>query len=347
MTRLQFHNLLKRYLDNKSTPEEISLIDTWYELIETENLKEISASELDEIEGRLWHKIQGHTVYKQELSSNKKAIVVRFNWKKYVVAASIVFVVATSVGYYLNLGFQYKTLVDLIPKQGFKVLHNSTQNTIELSLNDGTRVELKPNATIHYPVLFVGDKREVYAEGEVFFDVVKNPSKPFFVYENNLVTHVIGTSFWIKNNAKDKQLAVEVVTGKVEVYENEKLVNLNPQKSNGVIITPNQKVIYTQDQQKFETTIVTKPILVTNETLNKLKNKLVFDEAPISEVISLIQKMYGIEIIVENENINNCPFTGDISELDMFKQLDLLCKSIGKSYEIKGTKILIKGNGCN
>ena len=347
MTRFQFHNLLKRYLDKEATPEELSLIDTWYELLENENLKEISSNDLDEIEGRLWHKIQAQTIYKPSLPTDSKAKVVNFNWKRFVVAASIVLAVASSSIYYLYPSFRQKTLADLIPKQGFRMLHNSSQQLMTVALNDGSSVKLKPNATLHYPVLFVGNRREVYLEGEAFFDVAKNPSKPFYVYDNNIVTHVVGTSFWLKSNANNKQVSVEVVTGKVEVYENDELVKIAPSKSNGVIITPNQKVVYTQSQQKFETTIVEKPVLVSDATIDVLKPKLIFDDANVSEVISLLQKLYGIEIVVENESINNCPFTGDISELDMFKQLDLLCKSIGKSYEVVGTKILIKGNGCD
>jgi ferric-dicitrate binding protein FerR (iron transport regulator) len=343
---LQFHNLLKRYLDNEATTEELSIIDTWYELLENENLREISAKELDDIEGRLWHKIQAQTIYKSDISTDKNAKVVSLNWKKYVAAASIVFIVASSIFYYLEPSFHHKTLTDLIPQSGYRVLHNNTHQLMKVSFNDGSTAELNPDATLHYPVLFVGDKREVYLEGEAFFDVAKNPSKPFYVYNNNITTQVIGTSFWIKSNPISKQVDVEVVTGKVAVYENEKLVKIDPLKSNGVIITPNQKVVYNEEQQKLETTIVSKPILVAGATQVELKTALVFDEAPISKVISLLQKLYGIEIVTENENINNCPFTGDISELNMFKQLDLLCKSLGKTYEIKGTKILIKGNGC-
>jgi len=347
MTRLQFHQLLKRYLDKESTQEELDIIESWYELLDNESISDLSSKELDDIEGRLWHKIQGQTIYKPQTNELSSTKVITFNWKKYAVAAAIILAMASSVIYFILPSFQQRTLADLIPKQGYRVLHNSKNNLLNLTLNDGSTVQLKSGSTIHYPIIFAGDKREVFIEGEVFFDIAKNPSKPFYVYENNIVTHVIGTSFWIKPDDGKKQYNVEVVSGRVEVYENEKLVNLNGDNSNGVILTPNQKVVYTPNQRKFEATIVSKPVLVSTKEVKQLKDRLVFDEAQVSTVLSLLQKMYGIEIVVENEAINNCPFTGDISELDMYKQLDLLCKSIGKTFEIKGTKILIKGNGCN
>ena len=347
MTRLQFHNLLKRYLDMESTQEELDIIESWYELLDNECLSDLSTKELDDVEGRLWHKIQSQTIYKPQANDDSQAKVIAFNWRKYAVAAAIILVMSISVVYFIFPDFQQKTLADLIPKQGYRELHNSTSKLMGLTLNDGSTVQLKSGASIHYPNIFVGDKREVYVEGEAFFDITRNPLKPFYVYENNIVTHVIGTSFWVRPNLEKKQINVEVVSGRVEVFENEKLLKLDAEKSNGVILTPNQKVIYTPNQRKFEATIVSKPILVYNTEVNQLKDRLVFDDVHVSTVISLLQKMYGIEIIVENEAINNCPFTGDISELDMYKQLDLLCKSIGKTFEVKGTKILIEGNGCN
>ena len=347
MTRLQFHNLLKRYLDKESTPEELDIIESWYELLDNESLTDLSTKEIDDIEGRLWHKIQAQTIYKPQTESNIPAKVVGFNWRKYAVAAAVILVIAISFVYLILPAFQQKTLADLIPKQGYRVLHNSTSKLMAFTLNDGSTVQLKSGATLHYPILFVGDKREVFVEGEAFFDITKNPAKPFYVYENNIVTHVIGTSFWIRPDNGKKQINVEVVSGRVEVYENDKLVKLDVEKSNGIMLTPNQKVVYTPNQRNFETTIVSKPVLVSTTEINKLNNKLVFDEVPVSEVLSLLQKMYGIELVVENEAINFCPFTGDISGLDMYKQLDLLCKSIGKNYEVKGTKILIEGSGCN
>jgi transmembrane sensor len=49
---------------------------------------------------------------------------------------------------------------------------------------------------------------------------------------------------------------------------------------------------------------------------------------------------------VENENLNNCLFTGDLSAQDLYTKLRILTLTINASYEINGTKILLKGEGC-
>jgi hypothetical protein len=110
----------------------------------------------------------------------------------------------------------------------------------------------------------------VYLEGEALFTVSKNPNRPFFVYNNQIVTQVLGTSFTVQN--KNGKIEVAVKTGRVAVYENGEQINLNEveQKSNGVIITPNQKVTYYQQERHFVTSIVDQPCRHQQKPLSRL-----------------------------------------------------------------------------
>ncbi|MGY0040368.1 FecR domain-containing protein [Pedobacter sp. NJ-S-72] len=67
-----------------------------------------------------------------------------------------------------------------------------------------------------------------------------------------------------------------------------------------------------------------------------------FEEAPITEVLNQLQATYGIGIIIEDQELYNNTFTGDISKQNLYKKLDLLCHTIKAHYEISGTKIIIK-----
>jgi hypothetical protein len=60
-----------------------------------------------------------------------------------------------------------------------------------------------------------------------------------------------------------------------------------------------------------------------------------------------MSKHYGVEIISTNPKSNDCLITADLNGLALFTQLDLICKSIGATYEKRGTVIFIKGDGCN
>lgn len=218
---------------------------------------------------------------------------------------------------------------------------NTTSGTIDMTLEDGTLVSLQPGCKLIYPEHFPTDRREVYLEGSGTFTVGKSAQRPFYVYCENFVTHVLGTCFTIQANKDKKQWGVAVHSGKVEVYKRSPAGPDNELRAQNddVILTPNQRTIYSEEDHRFETSLVEKPQPIRPDT--------VFHTTALSEIIHSFEKIYGIDIEVENDNINNCHFSGDLSHMDLYKQLDVICQSLNTSYEIIGTKILIRGKGCN
>lgn len=231
---------------------------------------------------------------------------------------------------------------------------NTSAKPLDIQLEDGSLVTLLPGGKLMCPNHFPADKREVYLEGEAFFSVSKNVQRPFYVYYDNLVTHVLGTSFSIKTDKQKKQIEVAVRTGKVEVY---KRSSARPEKelgdnSNGVILTPNQRVIYREEDRRFETSLVEKPqpVLPDSDSIDHVPGgtfNLAFNAIPLSDILHSFEKIYRIDIEVENENINHCHFSGDVSNMNLYDKLDVICKSLNASYEVIGTKILIRGKGCD
>jgi hypothetical protein len=236
-------------------------------------------------------------------------------------------------------------------KKDFYEKENNTSQPVKFQLEDASTITLKPGSKLSYPAHFLQDKREVYLEGEAFFEVSKNPRRPFYVYNENLVTHVLGTSFTVKTNKLRKEIEVAVRTGRVEVYEKPG-EDKNNKTNNGVILTPNQKVIYALESRKFESTVVDMPLPIVPDAVvvkAALKNTpgFIFDAMPLSDILISLRTVYGIDIETENDSINNCLFTGDISNQNLFEKLDILCQTLNTSYETKGTRILIRGRGCN
>jgi ferric-dicitrate binding protein FerR (iron transport regulator) len=243
-----------------------------------------------------------------------------------------------------------------IPQTDLKTT-NTGKVPYEMVLEDGSTVKLSPNSTLSYPKNFATDKREVYLTGEALFVVTKNPEKPFLVYYDNIVTRVLGTSFTIKTNNKTKDLEVSVITGKVHVFEN-KFLSSNTGSHNvlkSVILTPNQKTMYNLKNHDFETTLADSirslPIVkegTKSNNLGALQEQFFYEKSTrLKEIFHQLEITYGIEIIVDNENIYNCVFIGDVSKLEMLKKLNTICLTVGATYEVKGTKILVSGKGCN
>ncbi|MEO6732576.1 MAG: FecR family protein [Ferruginibacter sp.] len=349
MNRNAFKQLLKRYVAGTANDDEKDLIDHWYELLYNNNISELNDAELETIEQEMWNKIEADAQLTKEPAIGVKTPIrkIIFRW---VAAAAII--TGISFGMYGLFSPPQKSTAYEQSKQQKKLseIINTSATVKKVQLEDGTVITLKPSGKLAYPEQFAAEKREVYLEGEAFFEVAKNPAKPFLVHSGNLVTQVLGTSFTIKPDNSTNKIIVSVKTGRVAVFEDKGPVTLKDQKqSNGAIITPNQSAIYDAGNGNFTTSLVDNPEPVVHDGSDNIAVPVssVFDDADLATVLENIGKTYAIDMVVENENIYLCRFSGDISRQSLYDKLELICRSTNHQYEIKGTKILIKGKGCN
>lgn len=332
MNRTEFRLFLKRYAENKCTPEEMTLIDHWYELIgDDEVLSSMQDMEWQETEDRLWQKINEDT-------RTKKPKIIKWRLAAAIAAAISGIIIA---GVLWTTGENDPYYAAAGNTKEYNEIRNDSKANQQVRLEDGTTVNLYPGAAMKYPHHFHTTKREVYLKGKAFFDVGKDANRPFYVYSNHLVTHVLGTSFMIRPAAATGQVEVSVRSGKVEVYEQ----NNASQKhtTSGVILTPNQRVLYRQKESSFQTTLVEKPEPVVPVTDMP---GMQFSDDALRTVVNALGNYYGVEIVVENDSLYNCPFTGALTQHDLYTRLDVVCQTIGATYEIIGTRILIRGKGC-
>lgn len=222
---------------------------------------------------------------------------------------------------------------------------NKETATQKITLEDGSVITLYPKSRIRYPKQFSNEAREVYLVGQAFFNITKNPKRPFWVYTNYISTQVLGTSFMVKAFADEKNIKVEVHTGKVSVYNREDLEKAKLQKNNelaGIILTPNQAIDYSIADARLLKSISKKPELLVAEA----PESFVFDEAPIAKVFEQLEKAYGIHIIYDEKNMENCYLTASLSDESLYEKLNLICKITHSSYEIVDAQIVIHSNGC-
>lgn len=354
----RFIVLLDKYVANEIAPEERSEL---FAAISSGEYDELLARDIDRklqattIEGTNLPPHRSAEILHKILSSEKQNLLLLpktsgkirvFRWAAVAaVASAIIFSI-----YFIRTTPAKNVTSSPAVANNLLTKINTSEEPIRVQLEDGSFITLQPGSAIHYPVHFLSGKREVFLDGEAFFEVSKNPNRPFYVFNKNIVTHVLGTSFTIKTNKETKQLEVSVRSGRVEVYESTTPEKDAPVKrNNGVILLPNQRVIYDETARQFVPSLVDKPLPVIDESADKKipAENSIFEETPLKTVLPFLEKSYGIEIVVENEDLYKCLFTGDIHQQDLYTRLDVVCQATGASYEIKGTKILIKGKGCN
>jgi transmembrane sensor len=228
-------------------------------------------------------------------------------------------------------------------------VYNAENSPKLVVLSDNSSVLLQKGSRLSYPKSFDGlAQREVYLSGEAFFEVAKNPEKPFFVYANELITKVLGTSFTVKAYASDKKVVVMVKTGKVTVYSNQ---NASIQTSesvtrstDGVVLTPNQQIYYNRSDAQLLKALIQKPALQDLGSAQFLSFE--FDDAPLSKVLQLLEQAYGVDIVYDEELLASCKLTASLADEPLFEKIKLICLSIDAEYEIIDAQIVLSSKGC-
>ncbi len=352
------HIVIEKYLNGTASKIEIEVVDRWLTLLDNEqNWNELSIEKLDSVKKEIWSKLnvsmrtEQNSTFKTSLTlkSNQKAKLISSNiFIK--VAAIFLLVTATYFIYtiitkpFSNFDNHLQTLV----VNGWNSKINDSKNNDSIILEDGTKITLTPQASIYYPTHFETTKREVRIKGSAFFSVAKDKNRPFFVFSKSIVTRVLGTSFWVKDEENKEASQVEVKSGAVAVFLNNNEDKIASSALKGVLLKPNEKAVFNRKEERFTTEIVDNPEPVTADSVDGIKAyngpqiKYQFSDTKLSEIIKGLQLEYGITIILENEELGNLTFTGDISGFSYFDKIKIICKSLRINYEIKENRLLIK-----
>lgn len=284
-----------------------------------------------------------------DLDTPQKRIfsIVQGSLSYWVAAACMILVMAGGyrwwyIKYHSTPQSMYAQLVSNT-KNPLREIVNTTSSNLEIVLPDGSKSILEPKSRLSFSQAFKGVVREVYLSGEAFFDVKKNPEKPFLVYANGLIVKVLGTSFRVKAYEEDKQVMVQVKTGRVSVFAHKTTQNPDPE-TEGLVLTSNQKVVFGKLDERLNRTLVEKPmLLLSSQELQKFS----FNNAPVTKIFTALEKAYGVDIVFDEEVLANCSLTTSLTNENLFEKLDIICEGIEASYKVVDAQVIISSKGCN
>ncbi len=276
-----------------------------------------------------------------------KAIRYKKYWQAGI-AASVIMVLAVSLVVWLSKSLNHPSAYqELVQSSGENLLEKQNQSDKPMSvfLDDGSKILLEKDARISYAASFNhSNNRKVYLSGNAFFEVAKNPAKPFLVYANGLITKVVGTQFKIHSSEADKKVSVEVISGMVSVYS---YINKKPKeetsskKLNSLILTANQKANYSGEDKTLMATIVENPVIVSTHKID-----FKFEDTPVDFVFRSITNAYGIEILYDEKSFANRTFTSALTTETLYEKLDIICKALNARYEVIDGKIVVYNNAA-
>ncbi len=350
MSRKQLSDLIRSYLDGTCSEKEREMMDYWYQFLD-QDLEEGTETERTEIlKERLWEKITSHN---QEIESaaERNSGWLTGQWLRMAVAIIAVVLGGWFLMYNYSSGVSKEEKPLVVFNQHVSEKTNYTQQNRVQVLPDGSRIALEPGSSLEYKEPF--QDRTVFLTGNAFFDIAKDSLRPFTVYAGDIVTRVLGTSFFIRSGqgknltaGESPDMEVAVVTGRVMVEK-----KTDSEKDAGgdrsIVLTPNQKVTYSHKDKHFVRSIVEEPVLNKPIEIIRRNNWFQFADTPVGEVLNRLEEAYQLEIEVTEGTVINCPITADLTDQPLFTKLDLICAALKASYRQDGPRIIIEGGSCN
>lgn len=206
-----------------------------------------------------------------------------------------------------------------------------------IELADGTRVWLNAGSKMAFPVRFSGSKREVYLEGEAFFDVSPDKTLPFFVMTKDIVIRVLGTRFNVSDYEIDQEVTTVLLEGSVSLKENRE-VNLFGKE---VILSRNQRASF----NKLDLTTKVTDDVNADLAVAWTEGWFPFNKEPLGNVLKKVERYYNVRV----EYVGLFPTDDLISgKLDLKDSLDGVMRVLGDvaklTYRIDQNKIYVRIN---
>lgn len=308
--------LLNKYGKGNSTKEEGQFLLSYYELFDSEpdGLALLSMEKREElknhINNNIWENISFHEEEQQGNAIRSK----RKSWIRGITAAAAaVFIIISTGMYFLNQS----------PSKARSLITRSDQIKEHrlIHLPDGSTVIIGAGSKLNYPSSFDGlSKREVYLEGQAYFDVKHNSVKPFIIHTGKIQTTVLGTAFNIKAWPDETEITVTVIRGKVKVQDENKTLG---------IITPNQQISY--NKKKAD---VVRKVVNADEYLAWKEQDLFLDNVTVAEALELLEDRYNVSISISDEQIQTNRFTTTFQKgASLEHVLKSICEFNGTDYE--------------
>lgn len=190
----------------------------------------------------------------------------------------------------------------------------------QVTLPDGSLVTVNANSELKYPQVFTEAKRDVWMEGEVYFDVMKDAGRPFTVSANGFEVQVLGTKFNVNTKRKAKTVSLE--SGKVQVSLED--------TGDTIQLRPNEELSW-----NIETGEVVKRNFDVSKTTAWKDNILLLHDLTLEEALRTINEFYGAEFMVSDSVVANKKISAAFEDQD----LDQFIQTLEFIADVKISKI--------
>ncbi|MEN7548073.1 FecR domain-containing protein [Rapidithrix thailandica] len=198
---------------------------------------------------------------------------------------------------------------------------------VNLTLSDGTYVKLNAGSTLKFPKVFSEETREVFLEGEGYFEVSKDSLHPFVIRTGNLSTRVLGTSFIVRAYPQAPIIEVAVQSGQVQVEE---------KRQSQMVLTPQERVVYSKEDGKLD-----------KSGFNPLKyfgwkdGIIYFEEATLLEIFEQLEQWYGVSFEINAIISDQETYKGSFQHESLRNVLSAIQYKVNFQFKISTDKVIV------
>lgn len=329
-------DLMARYFAGEANPDEISILEAWVKenpenrKLFQEYSKAWNLSEL-EILGKKtnlddeWNAFEG--MISAETKPEPKVLSIQtqnqktsgFNWLR-VAAVLLVLLVSGSMLYYYLSGPE-------------KVVVTAEVGTLVQKLEDGSIITLNKGARLEYPKHFSG-KREVNLQGEAYFEVAHDASKPFIVSGKDANIEVLGTKFNVNTESGNGAVSVVLTSGRVSVYFDDK-------PKDTLILHPGELAILDSGKHSISREVNTDVNYMGWKTRH-----LVFENRRLDEVLAYLSNVYHTSVRLGNPDAASCMITATFDGQELNSVLNVIGSTLNLKVNKEGDAFLLSGTAC-
>lgn len=211
--------IIAKFLMGKCTEEELIQVNLWIKESDENARKLFRMEEIYHL-GKEKHTVSPKRMNQAERSLYKRLAIEEakqnrtlaiHRWMKYAAIITVILLTGTGITYWIGQNALINNKMIAVASEG---------NVEEIVLPDGTKVWLNQSAVLKYPREFSDKERNVYLEGEAYFEVTKNKAKPFIVQSEAMQVRVLGTTFNFKSSKACKSAEATLIEGEIEVKGN-------------------------------------------------------------------------------------------------------------------------------
>jgi len=352
--------ILIKYLSGSASESERNKARTWINS-SAENIKHFQElkeyyqltkivqipSGFDKAEG--WERIRSG-YYRKKLTLEEEREKIRR--RKIMQWMSAIFTAAVFCAFFLGAYFNKHW-----DKSGPEKLYNEIVvplgSKAQISLPDGSNVWLNAGSKMKYPVSFYNNRRNVYLEGEAFFDVASDKKRIFIVKTGEINVKVYGTQFNIKSYPNENQIQTTLVNGSVAIE------SVSESGKNKIIyLRPNQTAIYYRSSKTIDA-VDAHPSAVNNQAdipekievvpksnllpiISWKDSKWVITGTELGKLAVELERRYNVVITFESENLKSYKFSGTLMDETFEQVLRIMQLSAPLLFTIEGNKVVFK-----